>query len=114
MIDLTLDDRIYIDNDLDAALQELDLLFNTECTELIGDKSFGVALDQFLWTITPTTESLKRYISEKLSECKCLQLFNYNFDVEYLDDEEFRSVYHLTINIYLDNNEKIKKEYDFK
>ena len=65
MIDLAIDDRVIINDKLDAALQELDLLFNTENTELIGMTNFGVSLDQFLWTLTPTTESFREYINDK-------------------------------------------------
>ena len=113
MIDLAIDNRVYINDNLDEALQELDILFGTECTELIGDTSFGVSIDQFLWTLTPTTEALKEYIKQKLQECTYLQLFAYDFDIQYLDGD-YQSMYHLTINIYLDNYEKIKKEYEFR
>ena len=113
MIDLAIDNRILIENNLDAALQELDLLFNTENTELIGMPEFGVSLDQFLWTLTPTTESFRKYIEEKLSTLFYLKFFNYNINVEFLEGE-FRSIYHLTIDIYLSNNEKIQKEYEFR
>lgn len=113
MIDLAIDNRIFIENNLEAALQELDLLFNTECTELIGDPQFGVSLDQFLWTLTPTTESFRDYIEEKLSHLFYLKFFKYNLNIEFLEGE-FRSIYHLSIDIYLDNNQKIKKEYQFR
>jgi len=113
MIDLALDNRVYINNTLDEALQELDILFGTECTELIGDTEFGVALDQFLWTLTPMTDSLKEYISSKLSKCQYLQKFQYSIDVKYYEGD-YRSMYHLTIDIYLNDQQKIKKEYDFR
>lgn len=113
MIDLALNNKIYINNDLDEALQELDVLFGTECTELIGDTDFGVNIEQFLWTLSPMTDSIKEYISQKLNDCHYLQNFNYNIDVKYYEGD-FRSMYHLIINIYLDDNYKIKKEYDFR
>ena len=113
MIDLALDNSVYINNTLDEALQELDILFGTECTELIGDTEFGTSIDQFLWTLTPMTDSLKEYISNKLSKCQYLQSFRYNIDVKYYEGD-YRSMYHLIINIYLNNNQKIKKEYDFR
>ena len=99
MIDLAIDDRVIINDKLDAALQELDLLFNTENTELIGMTNFGVSLDQFLWTLTPTTESFREYINDKLSTLFYLKYFNYNIDVQFLEGE-FRSIYHLKIIIY--------------
>lgn len=113
MIDLALDNRVYISDNLDEALQELDILFNTECTELIGDKDFGMNINQFLWTLTPTTDSMREYISTKLKQCTYLQTFKYDFDIKYYNGD-FKSMYHLIINIYLENNQKIKKEYDFK
>jgi len=113
MLDLALDNRIFIENNLDAAIQELDLLFNTECTELIGNTQYGVSLDQFLWTLTPTTESLRQYISEKLSTLFYLKFFNYNFDVEFLEGE-YRSIYRLKIDLYIDQDHKIQKEYEFR
>ena len=113
MLDLAIDNRIFIDNPLDAAIQELDLLFNTECTELIGNTQYGVSLDQFLWTLTPTTESLRKYISEKLSSLFYLKYFNYNFDVEFLEGE-YRSIYRLKIDLYVDQDHKVQKEYEFR
>lgn len=113
MIDLALDNRILITSKLDAAIQELDLLFNTECTELIGDTDFGVSMHQFLWTLTPTTNSLKSYISDKLSKMFYLKYFNYDFDVEFLQGE-YSSIYKISIVIYIDNDKVVKKEYEFR
>ena len=113
MIDLSLNNKVYIDDDLDEALQELDVLFNTENTELLGDVNFGVNMEQYLWTLTPTTDSLKQYLNNKLIELKYLQKFQYNLDVKYYVGD-YRSIYHIVIDIYLDNKQKIKKEYTFK
>ena len=112
MIDLALDNSVYVNNYVDEALQELDLLFNTECTELIGDTSFGVSLDQFLWTLTPMTDSLRDYIGSKLNELTYLNNFRYEFDVKYYEGD-FKSIYHITIDLYVNDHEKIKKEYTF-
>ena len=113
MIDLALNNQVYIDNDLNEALQELDILFGTECTELIGDIDFGTNIEQFLWTLSPMSESIKDYISKKMDNCYYLKKFNYNIDVKYYEGD-FRSMYHLIISIYIDENHKIKKEYDFR
>lgn len=112
MLDLAIDDRVLIDNVLDEAIQELDLLFNTENTELLGDTNFGVSLDGFLWTLTPTTEAFKEYIDKKLQELTFLKYFNYKTNVEFLEGE-YRSIYRLSIMIYVDDKE-IKKEYEFR
>ena len=48
MLDLALDGRIFLDNELDCALQEIDMLLNTENTELIGYPSYGTEFESFL------------------------------------------------------------------
>ena len=41
MLDLALDDRIFLNDPIDCAVQELDLILNTNCTELIGYTEYG-------------------------------------------------------------------------
>ena len=53
-IDLSLDSRLFIRNELDAGVQELDLLLNTTNTELINYPQFGTDFDQFLWQLNPS------------------------------------------------------------
>ena len=116
MIDLSLNNinnNIYIDNDLEEAIQELDILFNTENTELLGDIDLGVNLEQYLWILTPTIDSIKSYLNEKLMDLQYLQKFQYNLDVDYVGGD-IKSEYRITIDIYLENKQKIKKEYIFK
>ena len=77
MIDLALTGDIIIDNELDEALQELDILFNTENTELIGYPEFGTNFEQFLWEVTPAVEDVKRYIYEVLAQTYYCQKLYY-------------------------------------
>lgn len=113
MLDLAIDNRLLITDELDEAIQELDLLLNTENTELIGHTEFGVSLDQFLWTLTPMTSALKEYLKNKLATLYYLNKFNYELDVEFLQGE-YRSIYHVKIYIYIDKDRTIKKEYEFR
>lgn len=113
MIDLAIDNRVIIQDDLDEAIQELDLLLNTENTELLGDTQFGVSLDQFLWTLTPTTTALEQYLKDKLATLYYLNRFEYKLEVEFLEGE-YRSIYHVKIYIYIDHDRTIKKEYEFR
>ena len=113
MLDISLNDKIFIDNELDAAIQELDLILNTENTELIGDTQFGTTLEHFLWTLTPTTEEFNNYIKEKLSTLYYFNQFKHNIHTEY-HEGEFRSIYHLIIEIYTDEETYVQKEYTFK
>jgi hypothetical protein len=100
MIDLALDGRVFIDTELDAALQELDLLFNTENTELIGYPSYGTNFEQFLWQMTPSPNELEKYINEKItSNTFFLKRMERRINVEILDGQ-MRDIYHVTINLY--------------
>ena len=68
-LDLSLDNRIMLNTKLDCAIQELDMLFNTTNTELIGKPEYGTNFEQFLWQLTPSTDELRKYIYQKI-KCK--------------------------------------------
>lgn len=51
---------------VDAAIQELDILFGTEETELLGDYNYGVNFEQFLWQMNPSIGQVNSYVSEKI------------------------------------------------
>ena len=67
MIDIGLGNKVVIIDPLDAAVQELDILFNTTPTELIGNPNYGMNFFQFLWQTTPSTSTLEKYINDKIS-----------------------------------------------
>ncbi|MEE3308977.1 hypothetical protein [Sharpea azabuensis] len=93
MIDLAIDDRVKIDTIFDAALQELDMLFNTKCTELIGDPEFGSNWEKFLWDYTVSDEAIKRYIQDIIrNNTYFLKYFDYKIDIEE-QPGEIRSIF---------------------
>ena len=87
MIDLAIDGRVFIDNVLDEALQELDILFNTTNTELIGYPRYGTNFEQFLWQLTPSPNELRNYILERISDTFYLSQLNTEVNVEVLNGE---------------------------
>lgn len=113
MIDLALDSSIFITNTLDAAVQEIDILFNTDNTELIGSPSFGLNFEQFLWQMNPSPESLRHYIEEHLNSAYYLQNLKYDLDVTYVEGE-FRYIYNVSITVYDDNNNSRKRSYQLR
>lgn len=85
MLDIGLKDDIFISNELDAALQELDILFNTENTQLLGVPSYGVNFEQFLWSLTPATDSIEKYLKNKITTCTYhLAKLPYTIQAEYI------------------------------
>ena len=114
MKDLAIDSRVFLNDKLDCALQEIDLLLNTNNTELIGDINFGVELESFLWTLTPTTAELQKYISEKIDRYTyyCKQ-YNVGVDVTFLAGE-YRSIYLVQISLRLGDRVVAVKKYQYQ
>lgn len=98
-LDLSLDSRYILEDPIDCAIQELDLILGTECTELLGDPMFGVSMEQFLWQTTPSNSQVKEYIQDKIIQntlfCKEL---NTTIDVETVEGT-IRDIYLIKITI---------------
>jgi hypothetical protein len=103
VLDLAIDNRVLLTTELDCALQEIDMLLNTENTELLGYTNYGVNMEQFLWTLTPTTNELRKYINEKLANFTTY-VTRFNYEVHcFRYDGEYRSIY--VVNITLKDEE---------
>lgn len=113
MLDLSIDSRIFINTTLDAALQELDMIFNTENTELIGYPEYGTNFEQFLWQSNPSPEALKKYIEEKINDSFFLSSLQTDISVEILTGD-YRSIYHVKITVYDENNKQGIREYQLR
>ena len=113
MIDLSLDHRVILNSEFDAGLQELDLLFNTETTELINDPTFGTNFEQFLWQLTPATSALKKYIIEKINDTYFLSKMNYDVEAN-LYKGEIRMIYDVQIHIEDNRGNKTTRKYQFR
>ena len=113
MEDLSLDHKILLNSEFDAAIQELDILFNTETTELINDPTFGTNFEQFLWQLTPSTQSLKKYILEKINDTLFLSRYNVDVDIEVYKGE-IRMIYDVQIHISDNSGNKTTKNYQFR
>lgn len=114
ILDLSLDNKLYHTNIFDAALQEIEMLFETNNCELLGDHNYGTDFEEYLWTMTPTTFDLKNYINEKLSELLFVNMLNYHVDVIYLkDDVTFETIYQVKINLY-DDYHSVEKNIELK
>ena len=114
MLDLALDSRVFLDSPLDCALQEIDLILNTENTELLGYPSYGTEFETFLWTLTPTTTELEKYIREKLnSDCLYISNFKLYVNAEFLQGE-YRSIYRVKITLIDEQGNKGTREYQYQ
>lgn len=109
-LDLSIMDGNPIDNPLDAAVQELDLLLGTENTEMLGDPQFGVNVEQFLWQMTPSPGELTSYIQDKIvrNTYWCNKLI-VDIDVD-VADGTLRNIYEVKISIKVPGNESSSRE----
>lgn len=103
ILDLALDDKIFINNNIDAAVQELDILFNTTNTELIGNVDYGTNFEQFLWNLNPSEESLEKYIYEKINGTYFLSKMYVDVDVT-IEEGTHRSIYNVSIVVDYPND----------
>lgn len=87
MLDLSLRDDIFIYKTINGALQELDILFDTEYTEFIGEPKFGTNFMQFLWNITSEEDTIQEYVENKLTECYYIQQCSPSVQVYYITDD---------------------------
>lgn len=112
MLDLAIDSRVFIYNEVDEALQELDMIFNTENTELICYPEYGTNFEQFLWQLTPSPESLEKYIREKIASSYYLNKMDTNISVNVLKGD-YRAIYHVRISVSNGVNTG-EREYQFR
>jgi hypothetical protein len=110
ILDISLTDKIIETDIFEAAAQELDIIFSTVNTELIGYPEFGCNFEEFLWMLTPSVTSLQHYIENKLRETTFISSLNFTVNIVYSkSDTSYESVYNILITLY-DNNKSIQKE----
>ena len=113
MIDISLDRNIFVYDELNAAIQELDLMFNTENTELIGNPQFGTNFEQFLWQLNPSPNELKRYINEKISGTMFLSRYTTNIEVNIVNGN-YRNIYVVDISVTAPDGTTQERKYQFR
>lgn len=114
MVDISLFEEGVLQSEFDLALQELDILFNTENTELIGHPTFGTNFLQFLWMLTPNVDLLERYIEEKIQTNTCfLRNMQYTVNVVFVNNDT-ENIYVVKIVLYDDSGKTKNKSFIIK
>lgn len=72
MIDFSLSNKLtndpIVNNDLIYVLQQIDLLFNTDKGDVLGDTGFGTNYDRYLYTLGVSNASLENKIMNDLNQ----------------------------------------------
>lgn len=80
MIDFSLTDyKPALNSEVDLILQQIDILFDTNVNEVLGEENFGSHYDKYLYDLQISNEGLKQ---EVLSDIMSLELFGWEPDVE--------------------------------
>ena len=88
MIDfnLTYGDPIVF-KDIDIVLQQIDLLFDTTCKDILGDERFGSQYDKYLYELNVSNDSLRQKVMSDLNQLD-LQGFSPDVEVYFLEGTE--------------------------
>lgn len=106
MLDLALDDKVFIYNTIDAAIQEIDILFNTTNTELLGYTEYGTDWMQFMWVLNPSLSEMQSYIEQKLNETYFVSQLDYKVNVNLINTSNTNEdAFEVTIDL-MDHNTK--------
>ena len=112
MLDLALGSQVCLDNVWDCALQELDIIFNTNYTELIGQPKFGSEFMQFLHNLQTTPREIEDYVNMIIKQCYYVTQLHHEvtIGIEYDAANYDRIIY---VRITLSDNEKeLSVDYD--
>lgn len=101
--DLSLTNEVFLDDKVDLALQELDILFNTEPTEMLGDTNYGVFLEQFLWDLNPRSSELKEYITKKIED-NTYYVKQFDYEVTVTENDGTENSENIVGDILYDSN----------
>lgn len=59
-------DSAVITNKFDFLLQEIDILFDTNPGEVLGDPDFGTDFEKFIWDLSVSNSEISSYVREKI------------------------------------------------
>lgn len=68
-----------LNQEVDLLLQQVDMLFDTTPTEVLGDENFGTKYDEYLYDTRLSAANLKSIVEADLNG---LNLMGWSFDVE--------------------------------
>ena len=83
MIDFSLSnkltDDIIVSNNLLFVLQQIDMLFDTDQNDVLGDNNYGTNYDKYLYTVGMSNAALEQKIIKDLNS---LDLMGFSIDVK--------------------------------
>ena len=78
--------------EVDLLLQQVDILFDTTPTEVLGDDRFGTKYDKYLYNTKLSASNLKQIITQDLSQLNLMGR-DYNVEVYLLETTKSSELY---------------------
>jgi hypothetical protein len=80
MRDFSLDENsIFVDDDLDLILQQIDILFDTHIGEVLGE-FYGSDFEKYLWDLNISAADISEYVEDIITTY--INLFDYTLSVD--------------------------------
>lgn len=76
-----------LNSEVDLLIQQIDILFDTTPTEVLGDENFGTRYDSYLYDTRLSADNLRRIIEADIAEIN-LMGWSYNVEVHLLQGTE--------------------------
>jgi hypothetical protein len=87
---------------LETFLQQVDMILTTTKGTVLGDPEFGLNLDQYLWSFTGGSGSIKQQIEQQINNYIYLEdPIDYSIDVNFISGEIYDTI---LIDIVVDGN----------
>lgn len=125
-LDFSLTNSLVVNDALSAAIQELDMLMGTEKTQLIGNPQYGLNMEEFLWDLSPSENTIKEHVITAITTYTYwMKQFPYEIEVS-SEPGTIHSIYTIKIiikdidNILSENSNEnesrviAQKEYTYK
>lgn len=73
-------DNVTLNNERDLILQQIDMLFDTDYNEVLGEYTYGTDFRQFLWDMQKSNDDISSYTRSVISAN--VDLMGWSLDVE--------------------------------
>lgn len=75
--------EIEVSESIDMFIQQLDMLFATPKKSVLGTPDFGIDLDQYFWTTSKSSSSIRQEVINQINEYISYELLEFvDFDIE--------------------------------
>ena len=78
---------------LEIFLQQVDMILTTTKGSVLGDPDFGVSLDQYLWSYSGGSGSIKQDVQQQINQYVETDVpIDYNIDVSFISGEIYDTI----------------------